>query len=285
MRNRITAPNAGDRFGRLVVISGADPYVSKAGRKYPSTLCRCDCGSTCAVLTSNIVNGLSKSCGCGKRGAARKFLPVGATFGTLTVVSAAPFNRRGRSECLCSCGKTTIVENTCLLNGNTSSCGCALSAWQQEFGQHTRTHGCATRQHGNTPEYICWMQMKSRCFNRRNAKYSSYGGAGITVCAQWLDFETFLKDMGPRPSSKHSIDRYPNGAGNYEPSNCRWATPTEQAVNRKCTRWFTVEGVTRCMEHHLRYYGAPGSTVRARMRSGMTFEEAVLVVRNRALER
>jgi hypothetical protein len=74
--------------------------------------------------------------------------------------------------------------------------------------------------------------MLTRCRNPRNARYKDYGGRGITVCEAWRSFEAFLADMGRRPSPAHSLDRREND-GNYEPGNCRWATPEEQANNRR----------------------------------------------------
>jgi hypothetical protein len=78
--------------------------------------------------------------------------------------------------------------------------------------------------------------MRQRCINPQRDSFHRYGGRGISVCQRWDSFDLFFADMGPRPSSKHSIDRYPNNDGNYEPSNCRWATQIEQSLNRMSTR-------------------------------------------------
>ncbi len=83
-----------------------------------------------------------------------------------------------------------------------------------------------------TSEYTAWINMKERCHNESHPNYYRYGGRGISVCARWKNsYPTFLKDMGRKTSSKHSIDRIDNYEG-YTPSNCRWATKTEQSRNR-----------------------------------------------------
>jgi hypothetical protein len=96
-----------------------------------------------------------------------------------------------------------------------------------------------------TPEFAIWTGILTRCFNPKAKSYQRYGGRGITMCALWKDsFEAFLSDMGPRPSPEYSIDRI-NNDGNYEPNNCRWATPVEQANNRGNNLLITIDGRTQ----------------------------------------
>lgn len=100
--------------------------------------------------------------------------------------------------------------------------------------QRSTTHGHAPRRN-QTSTYRCWAAMMRRCSNPHTKDYPEYGGRGIAVCDHWRQFEQFLSDMGERPDGL-SIDRFPNNDGNYEPGNCRWATPTEQARNRRKAR-------------------------------------------------
>jgi hypothetical protein len=99
------------------------------------------------------------------------------------------------------------------------------------------------------PEYRAWQSMRDRCHNHKSQDYSWYGARGITVCERWrISFLAFYEDMGPRPSPKHSIDRYPNHSGNYEKTNCRWATMTEQNRNRRDNYLITYQGRTMCLK-------------------------------------
>src|ERR1039458_5786516 len=91
--------------------------------------------------------------------------------------------------------------------------------------------------HGDTSkgmiarEYYSWQNMKQRCLNPNDPSYPRYGGRGVTICRRWMEsYADFRADMGPRPPNT-SLDRFPNNRGNYEPSNCRWASPKEQSAN------------------------------------------------------
>ncbi len=133
--------------------------------------------------------------------------------------------------------------------------------------------------HGNgrrgkrTPEYIAWGHMKSRCYIPTNASYKGHGGRGIIVCDRWLhSFENFLADMGERPSSKHSLDRFPDKNGNYEPSNCRWATPIEQSNNTRRNRIIVFNGQTKTASEWGRELGIYPEKIINRLNKKMPIE-------------
>jgi hypothetical protein len=125
------------------------------------------------------------------------------------------------------------------------------------------------------PEYRVWSSMKSRCLNPRDTRFDRYGGRGISVCARWLSFDCFLADMGPRPSMSHSIERV-DIDGNYEPSNCKWATPVEQARNTRRTARWTFRGETRSAKEWSEILGIPYQTLMTRVHvCGWTVERAL----------
>jgi len=155
--------------------------------------------------------------------AKKRLVSPGDQFGELTVmaIQTAQPKRGAKCVCACSCGKVVIKWKHNLTSGHTKSCG------------HQRYTVCTTsaKTHGHTsggkwsPTYSTW----ARIFDRAG---KAKGYEHVSVCDRWRVFENFLEDMGERPEGK-TLDRFPNLAGNYEPGNCRWATPSEQAFNRR----------------------------------------------------
>lgn len=125
-----------------------------------------------------------------------------------------------------------------------------------------------------TPEYRIWRGLRERCLNSRSKHFARYGGRGIRVCDRWNDFAAFLADMGKKPSPTHSIDRE-DVNGHYEPGNCRWATPTQQANNRRNTVHVEANGETRPAAEAARAYGLNFATLKARLRRGMSPVDAL----------
>lgn len=124
-------------------------------------------------------------------------------------------------------------------------------------------------------EYRTWSSMRSRCRNPKSQDYAMYGGRGIAVCERWNSFAAFLSDMGQKPTPKHSIDRI-DGDGNYEPSNCRWATPKEQASNwRYRNRRLEFRGETLSLDDWAARIGLTRESLRDRLNTGWSAERAL----------
>lgn len=170
---------------------------------------------------------------------------VGLRFGKLQALAKLPakFYRVA-----CDCGHERIVSASSLRSGGTRSCGCLKrgEGWQERTGARGLTRPTlppkANRAARGTITHKVWRAMRSRCYVRSNKDYWRYGGRGVKVCARWNSYDSFLADMGERPSPRHSIDRIDPKLG-YKKSNCRWATPLEQGGNRGNLKKIVVLGV------------------------------------------
>ena len=196
---------------------------------------------------------------------------AGKVFGRLTAIEPCGTKFGGKLwRCICECGNEKITSSSYLVHGNTKSCGCLVADNNKtlRLGKpaKNRTHG-ASKAGERTPEYVCWLSMRQRCSDENHISFKNYGAKGISVCERWQSsFETFLSDMGKRPTMKHSIDRYPDQNGNYEPSNVRWATRTEQGNNKTNNRAIKyTNGETMTVSEVSRLIGVPLSTMHRRV--------------------
>jgi hypothetical protein len=194
--------------------------------------------------------------------------------GRLTVIERAEvgMDHNARWRCLCECGKSVTISGSNLRRGTTRSCGCL----QRQLAavaiaeRRTATHGMK-----GTPTYKSWVNAKQRCGNPRYHKFESHGGRGISMCDKWSkSFEAFLEDMGVRPSGT-SLDRYPNNDGNYEPGNCRWATPVEQSSNTRTNVLVEHDGRSQTVAAWAREFGLARGTLGNRLKSGWSIERAL----------
>lgn len=143
----------------------------------------------------------------------------------LSIISPVSKSRTPRmAKCLCDCGKECVKRYHDIRYGRIHSCGCLRAeTWEGHGGAYTL-------------EYNSWLNMKQRCLNKDSQDYHYYGARGITVCDRWKNsFQNFIDDMGKRPNKKLTLDRI-NNDGNYEPSNCKWSTRSEQTFNQRRSR-------------------------------------------------
>lgn len=191
---------------------------------------------------------------------------TGRRFGRLAVLKRDGLRSKSGSvmwSCWCDCGVVKSVSRSNLLGGSTVSCGC----YRREINPDRPS---------KHPLWNIWIGMIRRCHDPREPAYSRYGEKGVSVCPQWRQsFPRFCEDVGPRPSTEHSLDRYPDNGGNYEPGNVRWATAFEQNRNRRDNRHLTYGGETMILTDWARRLGMSDTVIIDRLKRGWSIERSL----------
>lgn len=186
----------------------------------------------------------------------------GTRFSRLVTLSSKKVGRRTWYKCQCDCGTIKEVRSFNLKNGATRSCGCLMRENLVALAVKQTKHGHASYLKAS-PTYVAWVHLVRRCTKKTDAAWKHYGGRGIRVCERWLMFENFLADMGEKPAGL-TLDRFPNNNGDYEPTNCRWATAEQQQNNKRNTRLVTIDGETKSLAQWARVVGITKGSMYAR---------------------
>jgi hypothetical protein len=205
----------------------------------------------------------------------KKINEIGSQYGCLQVLSFA-FIDDSRCACwnciCCFCGRTKIVRGVRLRNSSINSCRCVRKGVDSPTYKHGHcTNGIISR------EWFTWKQMRNRCDNPNSKLYHRYGGRGITVCERWKGrdgFAKFFQDMGVKPEGL-TLERI-NNDGNYEPSNCRWATRVEQTLNRITNILLEHSGTKQCISAWARQLNIPYTSFRYKLqKQGKTLADII----------
>ena len=187
---------------------------------------------------------------------------TGKKFNLLSVVE---YTGKSMWICRCECGKLKTIHRSNLKKAK--SCGC----------QKDRLIGLKNKKHGlcGTSEYAAWNGMKTRCLNPRCDSYQHYGARGIRFCEEWSKFENFFRDMGKKPSPEYTLDRKDVNK-DYCAENCKWSSPIEQERNKRCTRFFELDGVRLSLGEWAERTGINYQTLYSRVTTKKwSFEKAI----------
>jgi hypothetical protein len=189
----------------------------------------------------------------------KKINLVGQKFNRLLVIKEAP-SIKGKIyfTCMCDCGNETTLLSAAIKGGYTKSCGCYQ---KQQAAKSGFRHGVSNK----TSEYRTWVNMKTRCYNKK-VNDKDYIGNGIKVCDRWLNsFANFFEDMGKKPSPLHSIERL-ESKGDYGPGNCKWGTEEEQVRNKSNNVWIEYNGRRMILTDWARYFGVDQGNLAASLK-------------------
>ena len=208
---------------------------------------------------------------------------AGQRFGRLVVLERVGTNKSGNVlwSCLCDCGNRIIARSDHLKDNHIQSCGCL----QKEIASKSCIENKTTHNMSKTKIYGAWGNMRKRCYNIKNKEYKNYGGRGINICDEWNNEKTGLINfynwsMANGYKEDLTIDRK-DVNGNYEPSNCRWATYKEQANNKRNNHYITYKNETNTVTEWSEKLGIKRKTLDWRIANGWTTEKLFKQVRNK----
>lgn len=272
---KVSEIKIGETYNGVKVL---EKFREKAHTKY---WCICPvCGKRFSMKAETV----GIACQCKECNAKSRIIDLtGQRFGRLVAVEHAGrvVNKNGFRttlwKCQCDCGNQTTVRYPALITGNTRSCGCLERENKErmmKLAQQTNRKSVSKdfiRKLEDHPLYKTWKSMLMRCNNPNVSGYKHYGGRGIKVCDRWngeLGFENFVKDMGERPTPEHTLDRIDYN-GDYEPSNCRWATQETQSNNRRNNSFVTLKGEEITCAQLCKRYGFYYTYVTYQLRQGI----------------
>jgi hypothetical protein len=286
--HRPTLVDVGMRFAGFEVVAHGERRA-----RHAFVVARCDHGHSAEYRARSIRCGLARCVACSANTTSGRWwntspVDVGQTHGRWTVVGRAASRNGSRWECVCTCGRGAVVSGHALIRSRSRGCrSCARAATRKvrpvapvpraERAPRVRVKRGRTKR-VRAPRhdgYGSWKEMWRRCTKPACKSYPRYGGKGISVCQRWKSFALFIEDLGPRPSPGHSLDRYPNQKGNYEPGNVRWATAREQAQNTSKNIVVEHAGERLVLSELARRYGLPHGVLNSRLRKGWPLPKAL----------
>ncbi|MEH7084987.1 hypothetical protein V7139_19925 [Neobacillus drentensis] len=255
----------GQRFGKLTVL-----YLLEESRNQPNKkwMCRCDCGIEKAVDGYSLRKGAAKTC----KGCIKNKDISGQTFHRWHVVSRS--TEMGDWNCVCECGTEKVVSIYQLLRGKPKSCGCLSKEILIKRNKSFAKYGVEHQRLLNI-----WDTMKARCYRPNSKDFKNYGARGIKICDEWKnDFFAFYEWARGNGYEDHlTIDRI-NVNGNYEPSNCQWATTKQQGNNTRINRHITIGGETKTIAEWSEVAGISPKALRYRIEAEWREEELLVPV-------